>query len=137
MDLNTENGFIALIEKIIAEDDNRKIYNMFKQILLTAVGTRSEDGKRFIRNPALKEEFKHSEAFSELIIELLGDAESAAEFVTKLVPAGLSDGLPEMASPTLPPEVVPHIVTDDELLSMDRDELKSGLATGKYVLGDK
>lgn len=116
-----------MIERIVEAEDNKAIYGEFKKIVLLSVGKRSDDGKRFIRSPQVREEFENSEAFSELIVELLSDADKASEFINGIAPAGT--GVAEEA-----PKVEPKALTRVELAEMDQDELRSGLATGRYTI---
>jgi hypothetical protein len=50
-------------------------------------GKKSDDGRRFIKSPELSKEFTETEAFSELFMELAGDADAAAAFVNGIVPS--------------------------------------------------
>jgi hypothetical protein len=62
----------------------------FREILEMSVGVRSEDGRRFIRTREYTEEFMQTEAYSELFMALVTDAEFGAEFVKGLLPADLA-----------------------------------------------
>ena len=90
-----ENYLIALIQ----EKDTKKIYNMFKEIVLMSYGQKSADGHSFIKKKMvdgqmirLRDEFEQTEAFSELMIELLtGGDEAIANFINKLIPKELAE----------------------------------------------
>jgi hypothetical protein len=58
---------------------------VFKDIILKSYGIKSDDGKRFIKSPAISEEFSQTEAYSELMVELIGNEKAASEFVNGLV----------------------------------------------------
>lgn len=87
MELSERDGFEAMVRKIIRERDNKKIIELFKEMILKSYGVRSEDGRRFIKNDQLREEFSQTEAYSNLFTELASDAEAAAAFVNGIVPA--------------------------------------------------
>ena len=59
-----------------------------KSILKASYGVKSDDGKRLIkRNGELFEEFKETEAYNILYMELLGnEGKNAAEFIQKIIP---------------------------------------------------
>lgn len=61
------------IEKVVAEEDYQKIYDLLKDIVLTSYGVRSEDGKRFIKNEQIREEFETSLAYEALIEDFHDD----------------------------------------------------------------
>lgn len=71
------------IEKVVAEEDYQKMYALLKDIVLTSYGVRSEDGKRFIKNDQIREEFETSLVY-EALIEDFHDDEGAAlnNFIT-------------------------------------------------------
>ena len=46
----------------------------------------SDDGKRFIKNEQLREEFSQTEAYSDLFMELASDADAASAFVNGIIP---------------------------------------------------
>ena len=86
MELSTTGGLDRLVGKIIAEQDNKKIMEIFKDIILKSYGEKSLDGKRFIKNSEITEAFTQTEAYSELFVELATDANKAAEFINGVVP---------------------------------------------------
>ena len=57
------------IEKLIEDKNLEKMYELLNDIVLTAYGIRSEDGKRFIKNDQIREEFVQSLAYEALIEE--------------------------------------------------------------------
>lgn len=86
MEVSEVGGLVSTIETIVAEEDNKKIVGLFKKIILKAYGKKSTDGKRFIKNDELREEFEQSEAFVELFVELATNADAAAAFINGVVP---------------------------------------------------
>jgi len=84
MELSYNGGLSKTIEKIIAEQDSKRIIEIFKGLILKAYGEKSPDGKRFIKNEELCNSFVQSEAYSELFMELATNADSAASFVNGL-----------------------------------------------------
>lgn len=86
MDLSATGGLDKWIQKIINEQDGKKIVEIFKMIILKAYGEKSLDGKRFVKSPEISEAFSQTEAYSDLFIELATDAKKAAEFINGIVP---------------------------------------------------
>lgn len=75
---------------ILEAQDNKQIYETFETILSLAVGVKSEDGKRFIKNDEARSAFFDSNAYSELFMKLIGDPGYSENFFRGLVPAGLA-----------------------------------------------
>lgn len=86
LEFSESGGMEKLLNKMIAEQDSKKLMNMFETLILTAYGEKSGDGKRFIKSEELSTAFKQTEAYSELIVELLSDEKAASEFVNKVMP---------------------------------------------------
>lgn len=86
MEFSVGGGLVKLIEKIVAEQDNKRIIELFKEVILASYGEKSPDGKRFVKNQELRDAFSQTEAYSELFMELAGSAEAAAAFINGIVP---------------------------------------------------
>lgn len=89
MEASYKGGLKDTITKIGEAEDNIALIEIFKDILVKSIGRRSDDGKRFMKNQTIIEEFMSSEAFSALFMEIAFDADAAIEFVTGIVPKDL------------------------------------------------
>lgn len=125
---------------VVRGKDLLKVLDLFKAILRKAYGKRSDDGRRLIKNELVWEEFAGSRAFSELIETFFRDPTQGAKFINAMMPADLlAEAQAEMAKAnpatlTSVPDQEPIKLTREQLITMDQDELRSGLATGKYVV---
>lgn len=86
MELGTAGGMQQMIERIISEKDNKKIVEIFKDIILRSYGEKSLDGKHFYKSPEISAGFASTEAYSELFMKLATDSEAAARFINGVVP---------------------------------------------------
>lgn len=86
MELSLNGGLSQLLTKIVQEKDGRMIIEYFKKIVLGAYGEKSLDGRYFMKNDKIREEFASSAAYSEIFMELATDAEKGAEFVNGIMP---------------------------------------------------
>lgn len=89
MQTSYPGGLAEHMQKVVDTKDSVELIKLFKDLLLKSYGKKSDDGKRFIKNQELRDEFVQTEAYSELFMELATNADSAAEFVNGIVPAGL------------------------------------------------
>lgn len=85
-ELGTTGGMQKMIERIVAEQDTKRIVELFKEIILKAYGEKSADGKRFVKSKEITESFAQTEAYSDLFMELSTDSEAAASFINGIVP---------------------------------------------------
>lgn len=93
MNYTTYGGLDKMIEKIIATNDTPKIVSMFKELVLASYGEKSPDGKRFIKNDAVREAFSQNQAYSDIFMELATDEQAAADFVNGIVPEKISKAM--------------------------------------------
>lgn len=89
MQIGTNGGYDSYLKRIVESQDQAEITKIFKEIILKAYGIKSDDGKRFIKTDALREEFTQTEAYSELFTELATNTEAAIEFINGIMPPAL------------------------------------------------
>lgn len=95
MQMSEAGGLEALIRKIIAEKDSKRIVEMFKGLILKSYGEKTLDGKRFEKSEEISRAFSQTEAYSELFMEISTDADKATEFVKGIIPSSISSKLPK------------------------------------------
>ncbi len=86
LELSAYGGLDMLIKKLIEEKNSEEVVKIFKKIILMSVGEKSYDGKRFIKNDEIRNNFYQTEAYSMLFCELVTDANKANEFLNGIVP---------------------------------------------------
>lgn len=86
MKFSKHGGLENYIKDIINAKKENELIQLFKDLVLKAYGVKSEDGRRFIKNDTLKEEFMQTEAYSNLFMELATNEQAAIEFVNGIVP---------------------------------------------------
>jgi bifunctional ADP-heptose synthase (sugar kinase/adenylyltransferase) len=96
LEVSEEGGMEAYLKRIIASKDGKTIISEFKKLILMTYGVKSQDGKRFIKNDQVREEFEQSPAFDKLFFELCTDSEAGAEFVNAIVPSDLAEAIEKM-----------------------------------------
>lgn len=149
LEMSHEGGLSESLQKIIAAEDGKGIITEFKNIILTAYGKRSDDGKRFIKNQTLREEFESTEAYSVLFMELITETDKAIEFVNGVIPKDMSAEVSKLteaqsennAEPKLnvvpPPE--PKTVLRKDLVEMSKEqfaEILQGVARGDVTISE-
>lgn len=113
MELSVTGGMRQLLQMIIDKQDVPKIIDAFKKIIKVSYGEKSPDGRRFIKSPELTEAFVQTEAYSELYMELISNAEAAAAFINGIVPAEISRKMQEMEEPENKDANLLHVVTSE------------------------
>ena len=94
MELGTTGGFAETVKKIVAAQDQPTLMKIFKDFVLQAYGEKSADGKRFMKiapdGHRLADDFAQTEAYSQLYMELITDADAASKFINGVVPEDVS-----------------------------------------------
>lgn len=160
LNFSKDGGLEAWVRRVQATEDVRAVLAELEKIVLSSYGKKSDDGKRFVKSPELLEEFKASNAWDELFFGLISDAASAAEFINGLIPADMVESTGaqteldrvralaqadreragNIGAPAEPQEKnvfeenATRVLTQAEVIEMPAEELKSGLATGRYRL---
>lgn len=86
LELSTTGGLAEMIEKIVELENTPELIKIFKEIILMSYGEKSDDGKRFIKSEQLSTNFSHTEAYSNLFMELATNSDSAANFMNAIIP---------------------------------------------------
>lgn len=90
MNLSANGGFDKKIQAMIDSKDTAQLINLFKDIIIKSYGIKSDDGKRFIKTPEVKEEFLQTVAYSELFMLFATDANEAQKFINGIIPKDLA-----------------------------------------------
>jgi len=86
LEFSKDGGLAQTLERIVKEQDNRAIIAIFKELLIKSVGRKSPDGKRFVKNDEIRDDFIQSPAFSKLFMEMGNSADAAIAFVNGIIP---------------------------------------------------
>ncbi len=115
MELGTVGGMQNLIQLIIDKQDIPEIIKAFKMIILKAYGEKSADGVRFIKSDELSTAFSQTNAYSNLYMELISDANAAAAFINGIVPEDIVRAANERKEAAAEPHVnTENTATTDE-----------------------
>ena len=104
MELTTEGGMSAMLNRIIAAKDTSKLIAVFKDLILRSYGQKSPDGRRFIKSDELTKEFTETPAYSQIYLRLATDDKAATEFVNNVIPKDLQKEVKAAQGNVIPPE---------------------------------
>lgn len=86
LEVSIDGGFTEAVKKMQETKDPREILKTFKDVVRMAVGKKSPDGKMFIKNQEIIDEFFQSEAYPEFFMSMLEDSAKCADFMNSLAP---------------------------------------------------
>lgn len=93
MEWSVDGGLGETMKRVIEANDAKTLIGEFKRLILTSYGEKSDDGKRFIKNDKLREEFEQSAAYSALFMELATNSDAAVAFIQGVIPSELQDNV--------------------------------------------
>ena len=96
MELSVSGGLTTMIKRVVAAQEAPEIIKVFKDLILRSYGVKSDDGKRFIKNDKLRDEFSQTEAYSIVFMELATDPDAAAAFIEGIIPKDAAEELAKM-----------------------------------------
>lgn len=106
--LTTTGGYTidAVLKKMIETENVRDMVGEFESLIMMSYGERSLDGKLFIKSDEVKQKFRYSAAYDALFMELVSDANKAAEFFNAICPPDLADEVDKIMKEN--PENIPE-----------------------------
>lgn len=79
MEAKYEMSIPDKIKEVTDTNDYEGIIALFEDLLLTAYGVKSEDGRRFVKDKEATKEFEDSIAYAEIFEQIILNPESAKE----------------------------------------------------------
>ena len=130
------DGLLAAMQRIVEANDNKSLIAEFQKIILMSYGVKSMDGKRFIKNEQMRDEFKSTRAYEALFMELVTDTDAAIAFMNGIIPPDIA---PDEATITQlkPVEREVRRLTMKQAEEVDTKELMRGILSGEIVIVDE
>lgn len=110
----TEREIVMLLARLGVEDlkeyanklaesgDLKSMFSFVDNIILSSVGAKSEDGKRFVKNQKIRDDFEQSEAYNVMFMDFLQNPSSASSFASAIVAkAKAKPSLADAVKPTV------------------------------------
>lgn len=80
-----DGGLKEMLERIVKSNDNKQIMACFHEFIAKSYGEKSPDGRRFVKSEELSEAFMQTEAYNELMLHFMTDANYSAEFINDVL----------------------------------------------------
>lgn len=86
LEMSKRYGLSDAIERATRKAEGKDVVDAIKMIILQSVGEKTSDGRRFIKNAQIREEFEQSPAYDQLFMEMVTDAAATADFIRSVYP---------------------------------------------------
>ena len=83
---NWDPSLTERIAKLTKTEDGKDAFNLMRDIIETAYGERSSDGKRFLKSPEVRKNFTEGLAYDEVIIQFIDGTTDLGKFIEGLLP---------------------------------------------------
>lgn len=84
MEYSQEGGMTNVIQKIIDTEETTKLLPLFETVVRMSYGKRSVDGRHFEKKQEYTDQFLASEAYSNMFVEFMTNADEAAKFINNV-----------------------------------------------------
>ncbi len=86
LEWRTPGGIENYMKTIMATLDGQKLADMFQMLIDKSYGVKSPDGRSFVKGDQILNNFKFTNAYDNLYVELATDDKAAAEFINGIFP---------------------------------------------------
>lgn len=91
LESTTPGGYAAMLQRIIDSKDNTSLMKAFTDLIRMSYGVKSEDGKHFVKNEKVVDDFLNSAAFDQMFTEFFTDENAASDFAKGIMPMDLNN----------------------------------------------
>lgn len=99
-----------VLVRLSEERNGKRVMEIFEDLLHRSYGKKSLDGRRFVKNEEVWNEFYETEAYSIMFTELVSDARKASDFVNNIIPGDLAKDIARIMKEN--PEGIPDTIKD-------------------------
>lgn len=89
LETSVKGGIAEELQNLINAENTPELMDIFQRIMDMSYGVRDVDGVHFYKRPSDLEDFKATEAYSELYTKLATDDVAAAAFIKGVLPSDL------------------------------------------------
>lgn len=100
--MKEDGNFIEHMQRLLEKRKVEELYLFFEDFVRKSYGEKSIDGARFIKTPEKTQDFEWSPAFSEVLMEIVGNPDKMQEFVLGVIPADMRNSMGKIDVQGLP-----------------------------------
>lgn len=101
MNLEKKGGLKKYLENIIAAKDLPELTNLFESLIQKSYGIKSPDGRKFVKSKEILDDFMATQAYSDLYMRLITNADEATKFINGIVPESMAKEIAKVGKPAV------------------------------------
>lgn len=107
-ELSVKGTLTEHINRISETIDVPELTKLYKEIIDRSYGVKDADGRRFRKSPEILQDFKDTNAYSELYMELVTNQQAGIEFISGIISDKLKSLIEQgVANGTIDPNTLP------------------------------
>lgn len=87
LELGNYGGLRYTMKKWMAQKRPDKVLDLLQKVVLSAIGEISPDGNSFYKTEQIREEFKQTKVFHDLMFKMMNQEDAFQEFMLRAIPA--------------------------------------------------
>lgn len=101
MNLEKKGGLKKYLENIIAAKDLPELTKLFEGLIQKSYGIKSPDGRKFVKSKEILDDFMATQAYSDLYMRLITNADEATKFINGIVPESMAKEIAKVGKPAV------------------------------------
>lgn len=97
LELSMDGGLTGMLKILIEKQNIPKMIEVFDMLIDKSYGVRSADGRKFIKNDEVLNDFKQTEAYSNIYMRFATDSKFAADFMNNIIPKEMAEEIAKMS----------------------------------------
>lgn len=89
LQMKMDGKFLDHLQALLERKKIESLFEFFYNLILDSYGEKDVTGKRFIKNPEIRADFENSLAFSEVLMDVISDADKMAAFTKGILPPNM------------------------------------------------
>lgn len=86
---NGDYTYDTVLNRLLKEHQVKDLVEIFDDLIRLSVGKISDDGRRFMKNDEIRDDFLQTPAYDQLFMELANDDKKAVDFLNAILPDDL------------------------------------------------
>lgn len=95
-EMHEDGGLEGLIESIVSSQNRGQMIDLITRLMKMSYGIKDPDGRGFRKTEEAWLDFKSTNAFSDIFMELATDTDKATEFVNGIMPEDLNEKMGDL-----------------------------------------
>lgn len=97
LELSIPGGLTGMLKTLIEKQNIPKMIEVFDMLIDKSYGVRSADGRSFVKTKEVLEDFKSTEAYSNIYMRFATDSKFASDFLNNIIPKDMAEEIAKMS----------------------------------------